>query len=210
MTYQQINPSFGLGTRSVLAGPIALSVTAGLFFTMQALVKQGDVSVSNDAPRIFQDVFISPPVADPRPKERLVKPEKVEPIPDQVQPKPVPGTPDLPEIGSRPKPTPKLPTTPAIDLGLVDGAAIALVRIAPQYPRRAQAAGIEGWVMVRFDVGTFGEVLNPVVEAAEPSGVFEREALKAITKFKYKPKVVDGRAVPYSGLRYRFQFNLQE
>lgn len=210
MTYQQSYTSLGLGTRSMLAGPIALTVTAGLFFTMQALVKQGDISVSNEGPRIFQDVFVSPPVVDPRPKERLIKPEKVKPIPDQVQPDPVPGNPELPGVSHGPRPDPGLPRTIDFDFGMVDGAALALVRVTPQYPRRAQAAGIEGWAMVRFDVGAAGEVLNPVVEAAEPSGVFDREALKAIMKFKYKPKVVDGRAVPYSGVRYRFQFNLQE
>ena len=73
-----------------------------------------------------------------------------------------------------------------------EGGVIPIVRIAPQYPRKALMAKIEGWVKVKFTITPSGTVSNPEVVDAKPKRIFDREAIRAILKFKFKPKVVDG------------------
>ena len=74
-----------------------------------------------------------------------------------------------------------------------DGDAIPLVRVPPQYPQRANSRGIEGWVQLEFTITESGAVTDIVVVAAEPSGYFERAASRALSRWKYKPKIIDGR-----------------
>ena len=73
-----------------------------------------------------------------------------------------------------------------------EGGVIPIVRIAPQYPRKALMAKIEGWVKVKFTITPSGTVANPEVVDAKPKRIFDREAIRAILKFKFKPKVVNG------------------
>ena len=73
-----------------------------------------------------------------------------------------------------------------------DGDIIPLVRITPQYPRRAAIAKIEGYVTVEFTITPEGTVMDPRVIDAKPPRVFDREAIRAILKWKFKPRVVDG------------------
>lgn len=95
-----------------------------------------------------------------------------------------------------------------LDAARSDAEATPVVRVAPIYPRRAAEQGKEGSVTVRFRVGTAGQVIAPEVIAADPPGWFERAALKAVRKWKYKPKVVDGRPVEYPVTPVRLVFEL--
>ena len=65
----------------------------------------------------------------------------------------------------------------------------------PVYPPDAMAAGIEGRVTLRYDIGVDGTVFNLRVVEAEPEGVFEEAALKALAEWRFRPPVVDGRNV---------------
>ncbi len=75
------------------------------------------------------------------------------------------------------------------------------------YPPQAKAAGIEGQVVVRYDVTVAGTVVNAVVEAAEPAGVFEAAALAAVRSWRFKAPVEDGVlvAAPSRVSEVRFQ-----
>jgi protein TonB len=101
------------------------------------------------------------------------------------------------------------PNIPALDLGVggngpflgalgsgvdmgKDGGIIPIVTIAPNYPRKAAIAKIEGWVKVEFTITESGTVVNPKVVESKPVRIFDREALRAILKYKFKPKIVDG------------------
>lgn len=72
---------------------------------------------------------------------------------------------------------------------------VPLTRIAPQYPRKAARKGIEGWVKVEFTVLKDGSVTDAVVVDAKPGRIFNRAALKAILRWKFRPKQVDGKPV---------------
>ena len=51
------------------------------------------------------------------------------------------------------------------------------------------AAGVEGRVVVRYDITVDGRVANAVVELAEPPGVFEAAALVAVQSWRFRPAV---------------------
>ena len=57
----------------------------------------------------------------------------------------------------------------------------------PTYPTAAKAAGLEGWVRVRYAVGADGAVLNPQVLEASPEGVFDAAARAAVAALALCP-----------------------
>ena len=79
-----------------------------------------------------------------------------------------------------------------------EGDIIPIVVIRPMYPREAAMKGQEGWVKVEFTITAIGTVKNPRVIDSKPPRVFNREAIRAILKWKFKPRVVDGVAVDRS------------
>ena len=91
-----------------------------------------------------------------------------------------------------------------------DGEYLPIVKVAPVYPRRAQTRGIEGYVLLEFVVTKTGAVINPVVLESSPPGIFDRAALNAAVKFKYKPKVVNGEPIDVAGVRNRITFELSD
>jgi protein TonB len=91
-----------------------------------------------------------------------------------------------------------------------DGEYLPIVKVAPVYPRRAQTRGIEGYVLLEFTVTKTGAVIDPVVIDAKPPGIFDRAAINAALKFKYKPKVVNGEAIDVAGVRNLITFELEE
>jgi len=91
-----------------------------------------------------------------------------------------------------------------------DGDYLPIVKVAPVYPRRALTRGLEGYVILEFVVTKTGAVINPVVIESKPTGIFDRAALSAALKFKYKPKVVNGEPIDVAGVRNRITFELQD
>ena len=133
-----------------------------------------------------------------------------------------------------PVPPPQIDTTPTlksdvsigIDIGAVDldvkvdlsgtggfsddGEYLPIVKVLPIYPRRAQSRGIEGYVVLQFVVTKTGAVRDPVVIEASPPGIFDRAAINAALKFKYKPKVFNGEPVEVAGVTNLIKFELSE
>ena len=91
-----------------------------------------------------------------------------------------------------------------------DGEYLPIVKVAPVYPRRAQTRGIEGYVLLEFVVTRTGAVRDPVIIESKPPGIFDRAAVNAALKFKYKPKVVNGEPIDVAGVRNRITFELQD
>jgi periplasmic protein TonB len=97
----------------------------------------------------------------------------------------------------------------SLNQGGGDRDAVPLVRIEPDYPMQARQRGIEGWVVVEFTISTAGTVKDANVVASEPGTVFDRAAVNAVRKWKYNPKVVDGKPVERSGMKVRLDFNME-
>ncbi len=91
-----------------------------------------------------------------------------------------------------------------------DGEYLPIVKVLPIYPRRAQSRGIEGYVVLQFIVTKTGSVRDPEVIEASPPGIFDRAAINAALKFKYKPKVVNGEPIEVAGVTNLIKFELSD
>jgi protein TonB len=72
---------------------------------------------------------------------------------------------------------------------------IAIVTIAPNYPQQAAVAGIEGEVTLEFTITEKGSVIDPVVIDSTPKDIFDKEAIRAIMKFKFAPAIKNRKPV---------------
>ena len=88
------------------------------------------------------------------------------------------------------------------------GDASPIVRINPKYPTSAARDGIEGWVQLSFNISPTGEVIDATVVNSEPKRIFDREALRAIKRWKYRPKVIEGVAQLQTGQTVQLDFKL--
>lgn len=106
--------------------------------------------------------------------------------------------------------SPTAPTGPLYQSGLpgnVDSGLISIINAQPDYPTAAIQKGIEGYVIVQFDVTAMGTVEN--VEVVETSNaVLNKAAVKATYQSRYKPKTVDGVSYGSIGLRKLFRFEM--
>lgn len=82
-----------------------------------------------------------------------------------------------------------------VDVGEFEGEAVPVFRMEPKYPRKAAKSRIEGWVKVEFTITEKGTVTNAKVVDSRPRRTFDRSAVQSIRKWRFKPKVVDGRPV---------------
>jgi protein TonB len=93
--------------------------------------------------------------------------------------------------------------------GFGDSDVIPLVQVEPRYPPQAISRKIEGYVVVRLKISKLGSVEEVEVINAKPKGVFEREAIKAAWRYRFKPKLEDGKPVPQVAT-LPFEFNLDK
>jgi protein TonB len=93
--------------------------------------------------------------------------------------------------------------------GMFDGDIIPLQRIAPQYPRDAARAGINGWVKLEVLVNADGTVRSARVLESNPKGLFEASAVTAVMKWRFKPKIENGKPIEQRGSQ-RIEFSLRK
>lgn len=199
--------------RLIIGIPIAAIVTFGLFMLMQALIFTDEEFEEEESTEIQID--IRPEVEELR-RQRNVDIRDV----DQVTPPPPP-----PQIERQRAQQPteglstiagEIPQFEAPDLSaqnvnfsVSDRDAQPLVRIEPQYPPRAAERGVEGTCNVRFDVTPDGTPTNIQILRCS-SSLFESAARRAVERWRYNPKVVDGVPVSRSGVETQFIFQLAD
>jgi periplasmic protein TonB len=197
--------------RYITCTPPGVMVTAALLLLMQQLINTGEDALLAE-PVDRHPVFPSSRVPPPPP-----------PLPRDEPPAPIP--PPVPVPGGRPLLPKDIPVTETTfpqppapdpmerpgheDLVWSDSALVSMVRVEPVYPLRAIELGLEGSVLLRFDVGPDGLVSNPeILQSSHP--LFNAAALRAAGKFRYKPRVVDGTAVATPGVQTVFRFTLDQ
>lgn len=81
-------------------------------------------------------------------------------------------------------------------------------REQPQYPRQALSRRIQGWVELAFSVDAEGQVLPETIRvvAAEPEGVFDRAARRAIARWRFSTDELGRQGAE---LRQRLEFRLE-
>lgn len=189
---------------------LAAVVTFALFFLMQFLISMDATEPERgDSIRIaditMPDIEIEVQRVQPKPEV----PEEPEELPDLPEPEFNLDAPSGDAIQV---------ARVNVDVGGLSEASISasdaeylpIVVIQPQYPNRALQRGIEGWCQVSFTVDENGGVLDPFVVDAEPEGIFDSASLRAVTRFKFNPRTVDGQPVKTPGVQYVFRFNLDE
>lgn len=87
---------------------------------------------------------------------------------------------------------------------------LPIVRVQPQYPRKAVEEKVSGYVLIELTVNPDGTVPmdSILVLESEPKGYFEEAATSAASKFKYKPIVINGKPQKVLGVKYRFSFEI--
>ena len=190
---------------------ISTLVTFGLFYIMHTLIALTQTALDDSAtPRVIDFVRLK---RDSEIRENKRK------KPDKRPPPEPPPPPDFNTASTKPN----LDATGAgfgFDsdvsvegmgggLAITDGDAIPLVRVPPEYPMRAEQRGLEGWVTVEFTISATGSVKDPKV-VDSTSSIFHRAALNAIRKWKYNPKVVDGKPMEQPGIQVTLDFSFGE
>jgi protein TonB len=143
-------------------------------------------SATADAPRPTPAAPRLPPLPAPTSSAPRLAPQKIAP-PTLELPLRLPAS---PFIGAyRPEP----PATAPAPAAATEVA--PLLRINPRYPRRALRAGIEGEVTVELIVQADGSVSDPRILRAQPADLFEDAVLRAVLRWRFAPKMADGKAV---------------
>ena len=75
------------------------------------------------------------------------------------------------------------------DMGRGTSQLIPLVKIAPRCPSEAAMGGINGSVVLELLVNESGRVDTIKIKQARPSRVFNKEALKAVRRWQFKPEL---------------------
>ena len=196
---------------------LGVAVTLVLFFIMQALIDSGDQAYRSDSDgqimefvRIKDDESLSlkdrrkpkkpEPPKEPPPPPKMIVEKQVKPTMNKVKI-------DIPNI--------YLPTIAGGGpfLGnwagnpLAEGDVLPIVRIDPQWPREALVEGIEGYVIVEVIIAADGSVASAVVVESVPRRLFDRNVIRAVLKWKFKPRIINGVAVERRAIQ-RLDFSL--
>ncbi|WDE00886.1 energy transducer TonB [Thalassomonas actiniarum] len=196
---------------SILLGA---AVTFGLFAFMAFLVSSGDRSKEEQQENIVVEVNTTPPKSAAETRRRVPPPP---PPPPKTPPKPQAPEPEA--NNNAPGLTFNMPgvqmasatgglSAPGAGFGR-DGDATPIVRIEPKYPMQAARDGKEGWVKLSFTINEIGGVEDVKVIEAQPKRIFDKEAKRALRKWKYKPKVVDGKPMRQPGLTVQLDFTME-
>ncbi|MCH2173738.1 energy transducer TonB [Myxococcota bacterium] len=191
---------------------LAIFVTFGLFYIMHLLIAMTGSALDEGAKgRIIDFVRLK--------KESEIQ-EKKRKKPEKKPPPEPPPPPDLTTSSAKPNADMDgmgfgFSSDVSVDgvggggLAISDGDAVPMVRVPPEYPMRAAQRGLEGWVQVEFTISVTGSVKDArVVDST--SSIFHRAALSAIRKWKYNPKMVDGKAVEQPGEQVTLDFVLED
>lgn len=210
-----LSPWFSLSKRlakALMLGGSGVVITAALFVLMAQLIKQDKTNVTEVKP-----IHLEPIIYQPEDETTIVRP-KIKPIEQVIKTPPVQKT--------EPKPEPNdglnnlslfthVPNT-KLDINIGFNAtqgnmqASPQFRVDPTYPPEASRSGTEGWVKLGFTVSASGSVSDIEVIESQPARVFDRAARRALKKWKYKPKLVDGKPVSQTGMVVVLDFKLEQ
>ncbi|MFH4461510.1 energy transducer TonB [Vibrio diabolicus] len=202
--------------RLLLALPASLLISVSLFSFMAWMVDKGNQRAPEASEAVRFDMVMVENEADVQRRQRSV--------PEQPEPPQAPEPMDLSQADTQMEPMSQM--TPVSALGLntaLEGIAISppnlkgtmgnqqalpLYRVDPRYPSKALKRRVEGYVIMRFTIDATGRPKDIEVIEAEPQRMFEREAIRALKKWKYQPKVEDGVSIEQYGQTAKVEFKL--
>lgn len=205
--------------RIILSIIAAAFVTAGLLFLMSLFIQDEQLK-EQAAPLPVEIDHVTLPEEKPEPIQTVEPP----PQPPVIEPAPASDglviedvdTDSLAEVFTSIGPEMINPDELPIGIGpseldmTQDASAMALYRSQPNYPTDALVKGLEGWVLLKYDVDTSGALSNISVIDAEPRRVFDREAINALKKWKFKPAVTNGQPIASAAQTVKIEFNMDQ
>ena len=191
----------------LLTVTLSFVFTFSVFYLIQSLISRS-ADLDNDKDKINYIEFIrikqndnleertrTLPEKPPKPK----RPPQPEVEIDETKPPPMQNIDiDIPDFA--------LPTDfkgaflgDVSNLGSGTSQLIPLVKIAPRCPPEAAINGIDGSVVLNLLVNEKGKVVNVKLVSAKPPRIFNKEASRAVRRWQFKPKTIDGAAVSQTG-----------
>jgi len=159
-----------------------------------------------------------------RPSEVNERERKKPKTPPKAQKQPDIPKPKVAQVNKPSNETPKMSAVPMVaglDLGGgafvggVGGGAgnsdsdiVPIVKVNPQYPREAAMRGTEGYVQLNVDIQKDGSVANVRIVNSNPRRIFDRAAVRAASKYKYRPQIVDGKPTVLKNHGIQIDFKL--
>ncbi len=192
-----------------LSGAGAAAITVALGLGMMAMIAVDFKAEEKYAAAAFEINPVADDIALPQPRQKLEAMKKVEvPPPLPIIERVAADKPSEP-IADEPL-TPDFPD-PVINTGgyiiqVSNKDEQPVVRIPPVMPPRAERSG---HCMMQFDVSAWGEPYN-IKAASCTQRLFERASIKAVSRWKYHPKIQNGQAVSRAELTTRISFNLSD
>ena len=195
--------------RTGISAGLGLLTTFGLVMLMYTLIDSGSKEL-DEGPTIKIPDFlhVDRDVSENVKKTEVEKPEDPETPPPEIPEENLEF--EIPDnVVSMAKP--KVGGGMKVGLGSFsrDSDYIPVYVPSPQYPRRAQTRGKEGYAVVEVIITSTGGVRDPIMIEEFPEGWgFGRAAVKAALKLKYNPRVVDGVGQEVPGVLYKFSFQM--
>lgn len=87
---------------------------------------------------------------------------------------------------------------------------VPIDRVDPLYPEVAASCGVQGWVVVGFDVNSEGAVSGAEVVESSPRGMFDAAAVDAISEWVYEPAKEGGKPIPRPDVKVLLRFQLDQ
>ena len=193
--------------------PIAAGLTFGLFLLMRVLIsaefspqEKTEVGQFEINPKV-EKIQVADPTIE------LTEYEKVEtppPPPLLERVKAEQPTEKITEItGSSDVFVPPVIDIPHTSIRVSDRDAQPILRTPPIVPPRFLQGNNSGYCKVRFDVSAEGLPFN--VQALKcTSSQLKSASIKSVQKWKYNPKMQDGRAVARTGVESKIRFDLKD
>lgn len=181
----------------------AALMTASLLFLMCSLIDTDFTPPDDKIIKAFPDVIGTFKEIKTVTEEGLIKPSDPDPVPDAPKLEVAALDPSVVDVSGDYRFTPDAGVdtyTPTLGTGGL----IQQVMIAPTYPDRALSRGVEGFVEIRFAVTAIGTTTNVEVLRADPQGVFDRAAVRAVKRWKYLPDEERRGELPVVVERIRF------
>lgn len=189
----------------------AAIVTFSLQMVMVSLIQFADRRLDESTTVKLPEIAM--PEVEIKTQRQLEKPEK--PQLDDTPPPDVPeqafdnidGNAQIGALGGVDQLVAKLDLSMGAGLSASDGEYLPIVKVAPQYPRRALKRGLEGDVILEYTVTRQGSVRDPkVLQSTDP--VFNQAAIDSALRYKYKPRVINGEAQEVPAVRTRIKFRM--
>ena len=208
-------PSISIGNRKWYTVPLSLLSHSAIIFAVIAVPLLATPFLPHPPEQQIVDFFVSDvPAPPPLPKARPI--ENVEPVTLDVAPTAAPEgfTPEKPRVEAgwedaqpgpgivtgvddldvivAPPPPPEVPNPVRVGGAVREPQKIR--HVSPAYPTIAQAARVQGVVIIEATIGVDGRLMNARLLRSIP--LLDQAALEAVRQWEFTPTLLNGVPVP--------------